>query len=43
MTTKQIEEVATNAVKNVFNYTDKLSSYISDNDKEPSWDGFVYI
>lgn len=43
MTSKQIEELATIAVKNSILLTDSLYQFISENDKEPSWDGKVYI
>ncbi len=43
MTAKTIEELATNAVKKSILTTDFLDQYISENDKEPSWDGNVYI
>lgn len=38
-----IEKYATNAVEDVLNMSPYLSTYIADNDKEPSWDGNVYI
>lgn len=38
-----IEKYATNAVENVLNLSPYLSTFIADNDKEPSWDGNVYI
>ena len=43
MIPKDIEELATNAVKKSILTSRFLSQYISENDKEPSWDGFVYI
>lgn len=43
MIPKDIEELATNAVKKSILTSIFLSQYISENDKEPSWDGFVYI
>lgn len=43
MIPKDIEELATNAVKKSILTSKFLSQYISENDKEPSWDGFVYI
>ena len=42
-TTKVIEELATNAVKKSILTADYLDQFISENDKEPTWDGFVYI
>ena len=43
MTTKDIEELATNAVRKSILTSGSLSPYITDNDKGPSWDGFVYV
>lgn len=43
MTSKAIEELATNAVKKSIITTDFLDQFISENDKEPTWDGYVYI
>lgn len=43
MTSKVIEELATNAVKKSIITTDFLDQFISENDKEPTWDGYVYI
>lgn len=43
MDAKQIEEVAVEYIKKRVNLTDFLSSYIPTNDKEPSWDGSIYI
>ena len=40
---KTIETLAVNAVKDSIITTDFLEQYIAENDKEPSWDGFVYI
>lgn len=40
---KKIEILAVNAVKDSIVTTDFLDPYIAENDKEPSWDGFVYI
>lgn len=40
---KKIEILAVNAVKDSIVTTDFLDQYIAENDKEPSWDGFVYI
>jgi len=42
-TTKQIEELATNTVKDSILTTDLLDQFIDENSTEPSWDGFVYI
>ena len=38
-----IETLSINAVKNSIVTCEYLSQYINDNDKEPSWDGAVYI
>ena len=38
-----IETLSINAVKNSIVMCDYLSQFIADNDKEPSWDGAVYI
>jgi hypothetical protein len=43
MTPKVIEELATNAVKKSIITTGFLDQFISENDKEPTWDGYVYI
>jgi len=43
VTSKVIEELATNAVKKSIITTDSLDQFISENDKEPTWDGYVYI
>ena len=40
---KTIETLSVNAVKNSIVTSEFLDQYISENDKEPSWDGFVYI
>lgn len=43
MNAKTIETLSINAVRDSIVVSDFLDQYISDNDKEPSWDGFVYI
>ena len=43
MDKKAIEQAAVGAVKNSIGVCDFLSAFIADNDKEPSWDGHVYI
>lgn len=43
MTSKEIEEAATTAVKRAIITSEYLSPYISENDKEVSWDGSVNI
>ena len=40
---KAIETLAVNAVKNSIVTSEYLDQFIAENDKEPSWDGFVYI
>lgn len=40
---KNIESAAISEVKDVILSCDILSPYISENDKEPSWDGFIYV
>lgn len=40
---KAIETLSVNAVRNSVVTSEFLDQYIPDNDKEPSWDGFVYI
>ena len=43
MDNKAIETLSVNAVKNSIVMSEYLDQYIPDNDKEPSWDGAVYI
>ena len=43
MDNKTIETLSVNAVKNSIVTSEFLDQFISENDKEPSWDGFVYI
>lgn len=43
MDTMAVEQYAVDAVRDCINYSDHLSPFVSDNDKEPSWDGHVYI
>lgn len=38
-----IEKLSVNIVSNSIIMCPLLCPYISENDKEPSWDGFVYI
>lgn len=40
---KAIETLSVNAVKNSIVTSDILDQFISENDKEPSWDGHIYI
>jgi len=39
----EIEKIATGAVKSMIARTERLSNFINDGDKEPVWDGNVYI
>lgn len=43
MTSKDIEEGAILALKNFIQGSDVISQYITDNDKEPFWDGHLYL
>lgn len=43
MTSKQIEEIAVHTVGLYFSKSQTISPYISDNDKEPCWDGNLYV
>ena len=43
MDKKAIEILAVNAARDSIVLSDYLDQFIADNDKEPSWDGFVYI
>lgn len=43
MDRKAIETLSVNAVRDSVVLSDFLDQFIADNDKEPSWDGFVYI
>lgn len=43
MNTKAIETLSVNAVEDSIAMSDFLEPFIADNDKEPSWDGDVYI
>lgn len=38
-----IEKLATSAVEESISKTDVLDPFVNDGDKEPSWDGNVYI
>ena len=38
-----IEKLATSAVIESISLTDVLDPFVNDGDKEPSWDGNVYI
>lgn len=43
MDNNAIEKLAVIAVEKSITICDYLSPFIADNDKEPSWDGFIYI
>lgn len=43
MNSIKIEMGAVLALKNVIQLNDLMKEYINDNDKEPSWDGFIYL
>ena len=43
MDNKAIETLSVSAVKDSIVVCDFLDQYIAENDKEPSWDGFVYL
>ena len=43
MDRKAIETLSVNAVRDSVVVSDFLDQFIADNDKEPTWDGFVYI
>lgn len=43
MDNQAIEQTAVNKIENRVNLTRYLSSFLDDNDKTPSWDGFIYI
>lgn len=38
-----IEKIATSAIVRSLSKTDRLSSFINSGDKEPCWDGNIYI
>lgn len=40
---KTIETISVNAVRDSVVTSEFLDQFIADNDKEPSWDGAVYI
>ena len=40
---KAIETIAVNSVRDRIVLSEFLDQFISDNDKEPSWDGHVYL
>ena len=40
---KDIEELATGAVRRYFNTCELISPQIQENDKSPDWDGFLNI
>ena len=42
MNSRQIEQIAVNAVKDIFLQSEIFNPCIPDNDREPIWDGFIY-
>ena len=38
-----LEKIATSAIVSSISKTDTLSGFINDGDKEPCWDGNIYI
>ena len=40
---KTIETLSVNAVRNSITVCPLLDEFVADNDKEPSWDGNIYI
>ena len=38
-----IESMAVTAIKNLIAWNNYLTSFINDKDKEPSWDGNIYV
>lgn len=43
MNSKAIETIAVNTIKDSVVTVDVLEPYITENDKGPSWDGYIYI
>lgn len=43
MDRKAIETISVNAVRDSIVVSDFLDQFIADNDREPTWDGYVYI
>lgn len=43
MDNKAIEQTAVSTIERRANLTDFISSFLDDNDKTPSWDGFLYV
>jgi hypothetical protein len=41
--TKDIEEKAVNAVRTFFEDSRVVSTFIDQNDREPFWDGYLYL
>ena len=41
MNSRQIEQIAVNAVKDIFLQSEIFNPCIPDNDREPIWDGFI--
>lgn len=38
-----LEKIATSAIVSSISKTDTLSGFINDGDKEPCWDGIIYM
>ena len=43
MVSKQIEDIAAHTVSLYFSKSNTVSPYIATNDKEPCWDGNLYL
>lgn len=43
MNSRQIEQIAVGAVKDIFLKNGLFNPCISENDREPIWDGFIYL
>lgn len=43
MNSRQIELLSTNKIKEIFARCNTLSPFIQEGDKEPAWDGFIYL
>lgn len=43
MNSVKIEKISINKLKEIIGYHSLMNDFINDNDKEPSWDGFIYL
>lgn len=43
MNSRQIELLSTSKIKEIFARCNNLSPFIQEGDKEPAWDGFIYL